>query len=61
VTSPRPPVPNATARRLFELVEPIAVVTYMAPEPTKAVLALGAGTDEYRDQAEAQAEALGHP
>ena len=38
---------NVTARRLFELVEPIAVVTYMAPEPTKAVMALGAGTDEY--------------
>jgi hypothetical protein len=29
VTSPRPPVSNATTgRRLFELVEPIAVVTY---------------------------------
>jgi hypothetical protein len=54
-------VSNATARRLFERVEPIAVVTYMAPEPTKAVMALGAGTDEYRDQAEAEAEVLGHP
>ena len=45
MTSPRPPVSNATtARRLFELVEPIAVVTYLAPEPTDAVMALGAGT-----------------
>jgi hypothetical protein len=31
----------ATARRLFELVEPIAVVTYTEPEPTEAVMALG--------------------
>jgi hypothetical protein len=30
-----------TARRLFELVEPVAVVTYMADEPTAAVMALG--------------------
>jgi hypothetical protein len=30
-----------TARRLFELTEPIAVVTYMAEEPTAAVMALG--------------------
>jgi hypothetical protein len=44
VTSPRPRVSNATARRLFHLVEPIAVVTYLAPEPTEAVMALGAGT-----------------
>src|SRR3954462_6284472 len=45
VPSPRPPVSNATtARRLFERVEPIAVVTYLAPEPTEAVMALGAGT-----------------
>jgi hypothetical protein len=44
VTSPRPRVSNATARRLFQLVEPIAVVTYLAPEPTEAVMALGAGT-----------------
>jgi hypothetical protein len=44
VTSPRPQVSNATARRLFQLVEPIAVVTYLAPEPTEAVMALGAGT-----------------
>src|SRR5688572_16201196 len=29
------------ARRLFELVEPIALVTYMADEPTEAVMALG--------------------
>ena len=29
------------ARRLFELVEPIAVVTYLADEPTAAVMALG--------------------
>jgi hypothetical protein len=29
------------ARRLFELVEPVAVVTYMAAEPTEAVMALG--------------------
>src|SRR5215210_2253521 len=29
------------ARRLFQLVEPIAVVTYMAHEPTEAVMALG--------------------
>jgi hypothetical protein len=44
VTSPRPPVSNATtARRFFELVEPIAVVTHLAPEPTEAVMALGAG------------------
>jgi len=32
---------EAMARRLFELVEPIAVVTYMANEPTEAVMALG--------------------
>ena len=45
MTSPRPPVSNATtARRLLELVEPMAVVTYLAPEPTEAVMALGAGT-----------------
>ena len=29
------------ARRLFRLVEPIALVTYMAEEPTRAVMALG--------------------
>ena len=40
----RPQVSNATARRLFPLVEPIAVVTYLAPEPTEAVMALDAGT-----------------
>ena len=32
---------ESIARRLFELVEPIAVVTYMADEPTEAVMALG--------------------
>jgi hypothetical protein len=32
---------KSTARRLFELVEPVAVVTYMADEPTDAVMALG--------------------
>lgn len=31
------------ARRLFELVEPVALVTYMADEPTEAVMALGLG------------------
>ena len=31
----------SVGRRLFELVEPIAVVTYMANEPTEAVMALG--------------------
>ena len=34
---------SSMARRLFDLVEPIAVVTYMADEPTEAVMALGAG------------------
>jgi hypothetical protein len=34
---------NSMARRLFQLVEPVAVVTYMADEPTQAVMALGAG------------------
>ncbi len=32
------------ARRLFQLVEPVAVVTYMADEPTEAVMALGLPT-----------------
>ena len=32
------------ARRLFQLVEPVALVTYMAPEPTEAVMALGLPT-----------------
>jgi hypothetical protein len=32
---------NPMARRLFQLVEPVAVVTYMANEPTEAVMALG--------------------
>ena len=36
-------MPNSMARRLFQLVEPVAVVTYMAHEPTEAVMALGAG------------------
>src|SRR5829696_1340391 len=34
---------TSLARRLFELVEPVAVVTYMADEPTEAVMALGVG------------------
>jgi hypothetical protein len=29
------------ARRLFQLVEPVALVTYTANEPTEAVMALG--------------------
>jgi hypothetical protein len=32
---------KVTARQLFELTEPIAAVTYMAEEPTRAVMALG--------------------
>ena len=32
---------ESLARRLFQLVEPVALVTYMADEPTEAVLALG--------------------
>src|SRR5215210_870510 len=35
------PMTESVARRLFQLVEPIAVVTYMADEPTDAVMALG--------------------
>lgn len=35
---------KALARRLFELVEPIALVAYMADEPTEAVMALGLPT-----------------
>ena len=35
---------ESTARRLFQLVEPVAVVTYMAHEPTEAVMALGLPT-----------------
>ena len=35
---------ESIARRLFELVEPVAVVTYMADEPTEAVMALGLPT-----------------
>ena len=34
---------ESIGRRLFELVEPVAVVTYMANEPTEAVMALGLG------------------
>ncbi|HWM22841.1 MAG TPA: hypothetical protein VNO51_24320 [Ilumatobacteraceae bacterium] len=34
---------ESMARRLFQLVEPVAVVTYMANEPTEAVMALGVG------------------
>lgn len=37
----RSAVTASMARRLFDLVEPIAVVTYMADEPTRAVMALG--------------------
>ncbi len=36
-------MPGSTARRLFKLVEPVAVVTYMAHEPTEAVMALDLG------------------
>ena len=32
---------QSVGRRLFQLVEPVAVVTYMANEPTEAVMALG--------------------
>jgi hypothetical protein len=32
---------ESLARRLFQLVEPVALVTYMAHEPTEAVMALG--------------------
>ena len=35
---------ESLARRLFQLVEPVAVVTYMADEPTEAVMALGLPT-----------------
>jgi hypothetical protein len=35
---------ESMARRLFDLVEPVAVVTYMAAEPTEAVMALGLPT-----------------
>jgi hypothetical protein len=36
-------ITESTPRRLFELVEPVAVVTYMEEEPTEAVMALGRG------------------
>jgi len=32
---------ESLARRMFQLVEPIAVITYLADEPTEAVMALG--------------------
>jgi hypothetical protein len=35
---------ESIARRLFELIEPVAVVAYMADEPTEAVMALGLPT-----------------
>ena len=35
---------ESVARRLLQLVEPVAVVTYMADEPTEAVMALGLPT-----------------
>jgi DNA-binding MarR family transcriptional regulator len=35
------PSTTSTARRLFQLIEPVAVVTYLADEPTQAVMALG--------------------
>src|SRR5687768_8960973 len=35
---------ESMARRLFELVEPVALVTYMADEPSEAVMALGLPT-----------------
>jgi hypothetical protein len=35
---------ESLARRLFRLVEPVALVTYMADEPTEAVMALGLPT-----------------
>ena len=35
---------ESVGRRLFQLVEPVAVVTYMANEPTEAVMALGLRT-----------------
>src|ERR671913_1521977 len=34
---------ESMARRFFQLVEPVALVTYMAAEPTEAVMALGLG------------------
>jgi hypothetical protein len=34
---------ESVGRRLFQLIEPVAVVTYMADEPTEAVMALGLG------------------
>ncbi len=42
-------MPDPVARRLYQLVEPVAVVTYLEPEATRAVMALGAlsGWDAY--------------
>ena len=37
-------MPDTTARRMFTLVEPVAVLTYWAEEPTAAVMALGLPT-----------------
>jgi len=34
-------MPESLGRRMFELVEPVAVVTYTEEEPTAAVMALG--------------------
>lgn len=45
MTSRNPTAVQALGRRLFELVEPVAVVTYMEAEPTEAVMALGAGNE----------------
>jgi hypothetical protein len=41
VSAYRQPVPESLARRLFGLVEPVAVITYTEEEPTAAVMALG--------------------
>lgn len=35
------PMTEPMARQMFELIEPVALVTYMADEPTAAVMALG--------------------
>jgi hypothetical protein len=34
---------ESTARRMYRLVEPIGLVTYMAKEPSAALMALGLG------------------
>jgi hypothetical protein len=41
VSSPGPRISESLARRLFDLVEPIAVITYTEQEPSAAVMALG--------------------